>query len=410
MKPLDIGSREWSPEIRLLLFCCRPAVSREGLTGMKNMIGQGFDWKTFSRLAVFHRVVPVVTDFLDAHLPGSVPPGAPAALKRAREYERLRSLKLMGETVRLAKLLEKNGITAVFLKGPVLALQLYGDVSLREAGDIDILVHEKDLDRIHRIMRENRFGVHPRRHEPFFSSATARKNHMKRFNHINFKGDESEGSGPKARIECHYRLFNNPAFFPLHMENIRDRLQVFEYAGTRFHLLPPYDEILYLLAHGAVHQWYHLKWLLDISRLCVSATPDWERLFAGARHWGLERAAAQGLLLSRLLLDTPRPANLRELRYNERITAKLTRTAARIITGAEHRMLPQREFFSLERKPYLLRLKKDPGYKVRQLKIFLNPGDKGKTLRFPRVLSPIYHAFNSFLRLYRGIAGNRGEK
>lgn len=373
MKPLDLDTLELSPEMRLMLFCCTPGASRNpGNHDTGNRVDRGavpgVDWDAFYRLTRFHKVIPAVSDAVQSF--PSVPPDVAARFKKTRDTERLRALSLMGETVRLSKQLDQTGVRAIVLKGPVLALQLYGDISMRDAGDIDLLVNTRHLDSIHRLMTGNGYHVHPKEDARFFSSPRARKHHLKWFHHITYKHGEK-----KMRVEFHYRLFKNPVLYPLDMEALPDRARVFRHGGTGLRLLPPLDNLLYLFVHGAVHQWYHAKWLLDISRLMGVQTVDWDALFNHASGLGLERTAVQGVRLAHSLLDTPIPGQFPPgvwNKTNSKSVAKLTRSAALMISRSGGRMLPQPEFFSLERKPYMLRLKKSMAYKIRQLGLFLN--------------------------------------
>ena len=57
-------------------------------------------------------------------------------------------LKLSGEMENISELFMENNIRSLFLKGPVIALDLYGDVSLRTSKDLDILLSINDLDKV----------------------------------------------------------------------------------------------------------------------------------------------------------------------------------------------------------------------------------------------------------------------
>jgi len=61
------------------------------------------------------------------------------ALDRQREQNFL-TLRLTAELFRLLELFSANGISALLIKGPVLAAQAYGDPCVRSYGDLDLLV------------------------------------------------------------------------------------------------------------------------------------------------------------------------------------------------------------------------------------------------------------------------------
>ena len=49
-------------------------------------------------------------------------------------------------------LLNENNINLLILKGPVLGVNLYGDVSLRTSSDLDILIPIKDLEKVENLL------------------------------------------------------------------------------------------------------------------------------------------------------------------------------------------------------------------------------------------------------------------
>ncbi len=58
-----------------------------------------------------------------------------------------RCLLFAGRLVEILRLLEANNITAIPYKGPVLAASVYDNLVLRQAGDLDILVHSRDVSK-----------------------------------------------------------------------------------------------------------------------------------------------------------------------------------------------------------------------------------------------------------------------
>ncbi len=60
----------------------------------------------------------------------------------------LSNLHLTRELARLAGLLSATSIEAIAFKGPILALQAWGDLALRQFNDLDLLVHAADAARV----------------------------------------------------------------------------------------------------------------------------------------------------------------------------------------------------------------------------------------------------------------------
>jgi len=72
-----------------------------------------------------------------------------------------RNLLLAVALVQIVKSFVTEGITAVAFKGPVLALDLYGDVALRPCLDLDLLVPPADVERSERLLTSAGYSPGP---------------------------------------------------------------------------------------------------------------------------------------------------------------------------------------------------------------------------------------------------------
>ena len=70
-----------------------------------------------------------------------------------------RNLVLTAELLRLFNLFDQAEIPAISFKGPVLTQLLYGDFSLREFSDLDIVVREADVSKAEDILSVFEIGV-----------------------------------------------------------------------------------------------------------------------------------------------------------------------------------------------------------------------------------------------------------
>jgi len=67
--------------------------------------------------------------------------------------------------LKVLDLLTGSGVEAIPFKGPVLAVQAYGDLLMRSFVDLDILIHAKDLSRVSKILIDQGYilnGLGPR--------------------------------------------------------------------------------------------------------------------------------------------------------------------------------------------------------------------------------------------------------
>ena len=128
----------------LLLACARLDADRAARVAAI-AAAREVDWDALVRLARPHGMLPLVADALGEA--GVAPPAVRAALERALRDNLRRNVFLTAELFKLLALLEARGVPAVPYKGPALAALLYGNVGLRQFGDLDVLVRARDLGR-----------------------------------------------------------------------------------------------------------------------------------------------------------------------------------------------------------------------------------------------------------------------
>src|SRR5687768_14522698 len=95
------------------------------------------DWDSLLQLADYHRLTPLLARAMRAH---PKPAYVHDALQSAARVNAQRSLLLFAHSTRISATFRSHGLDALFLKGPLLAQQIYGDLSLRVSGDVDVLV------------------------------------------------------------------------------------------------------------------------------------------------------------------------------------------------------------------------------------------------------------------------------
>jgi len=98
------------------------------------------DWNYFLKLAVErHRLTGSVYKNLKIHATGLVPDSVCEYLKQQCQKNAYQMMHKAAELVRLTTLFTEAGIRVLPYKGPVLAIQLFGDLSMRRSGDLDAL-------------------------------------------------------------------------------------------------------------------------------------------------------------------------------------------------------------------------------------------------------------------------------
>ena len=111
----------------------------------------GINWNRCIELALRHRVGPMVyRQIVETGVP--VPEEARERLKDIYASNAARNMARLEEMRRLVGLFRDKSVPAMVLRGPVLAASVYGDLSLRQFSDLDLLVRSEDVPRISGIL------------------------------------------------------------------------------------------------------------------------------------------------------------------------------------------------------------------------------------------------------------------
>src|SRR5258705_2709891 len=133
------------PENELLICVARRSLSRDRADRIASIAASQIDWNYLINTATQQGLMPLLYSHLSSSCPQSVPLEVLDRLQRAFLANSKSCLLLFGELRKLLRLFSDNGMTAVALKGPLLSATAYGDLCLRQAGDLDILIKKRDF-------------------------------------------------------------------------------------------------------------------------------------------------------------------------------------------------------------------------------------------------------------------------
>jgi hypothetical protein len=307
------------PELDALLALARTEPERAHLDHV--------NWLALVRLARKHHVTPLV----HKSAPAAMPDELRAELASAQAVNVRRNLSLMGELIRLLKLFEEHAITAVPFKGPVLTMQAYGDLSLRQCGDLDILIRPADVRKAKRLLLD-------RGHELMFPNATPREceylasmNEREEARYLEWHSEyhliRQHG---RLNIDLHWRI--NPIDFclPFDEASLWSRLGKAQVVGREILSLSPTDTLLVLCCNGAKDCWKRLDRICDIAELLHRNLPvDWDSAIMRADSMNARRVLLLGLSLAHELLDAPLPTELLQMIRREPLMKSLVRRIRR---------------------------------------------------------------------------------
>ena len=280
----------------LLIECCRHESDDHKL---EYFAGQISDWAGFLESSYTHGVYPLVAKSLKSiH---AVPEHIKSVLKITNLDIARRNMTMTAELLRIMKLLEENGISALAIKGPVLSQMIYGDITQRQFADLDILVQEKDLYRTVELLCDNGFVSE---HSIKFLKNKELLQVLKDFSIMR--------PSQNISIEIHWKLF-------LQSQIKNDYLHYFYQNSNKVIINNYYIKtldhnslILYLILHGSKHMWERLEWIADVDRLARNKDADWDNILTSARRMKSEQLFNLGIVVCRELFSTPFPVRILE--------------------------------------------------------------------------------------------------
>jgi hypothetical protein len=262
MKP---GQPVYPPEFELVLACLRwPQETVDG-DRIRSLAQQPIRWPYLLEILHHHKVVPLFLRNVEAFAPGYMPDEAATALRAAGAANDETCLRRTSQLLLLNRLFREQQIDLRVFKGIPLAITAFQDPALRDAGDIDLLVSERDIFRAGEILRIQgyvRLDPQARLTRSRLRSYLA---HQKDFSYSHPLSD--------LVIDLHWRLFRNP-FLPANAGLTDVGEDWVDLGSERIATLPAPRLLLYLCVHGALDGWLRLKWLTDIGALMHAMTPE----------------------------------------------------------------------------------------------------------------------------------------
>lgn len=328
------------------------------------------DWNYLMEAARFHGLVPIVAPRLLRQV-SSVPERVRLELQEASRRALEGSLTLSGELVRVLRTLNADEIECIPFKGPALAAQLWGNFTLRQSMDIDLLVRPAQVERAVKALQS--CGYSPDGNSSWrklLSSAVElplKKTGM-------------------PILELQWGIVPRCFAVDLEMDACWQRSQSAEFGGQATSAFSPEDLLLILCIHGWKHAWNRLLWLADVARLIRNSPAlDWHALWLRAKSCGMENILVLALSLCRKLFGLALPAELEEAVATSPTITGLADESIRYMQG-----LTQPTYTGWHR--YLLLARERPVDRIRHLFRFLfTPGvGDWETIRLPQFVSPFY--------------------
>ena len=283
------------PEHQLLLSIARREIDRDQL---RSLATAPLDWDYVTATAYAHGLLPLLNHHLSSVDP--LPAHVRSHLKRESVANSQSVLHLVGKQLRIHRLFKEHNIPVASFKGPLLAQLAYGEMSLRQAGDIDLLIARDDFAQARLLLESLGYEMTPRLTPAQLASHLA--NHCE----IQFMRDDW-----LTVVDLHWDLAPRSFVFGLKADEVMSRLQSVSLAGTTVETFAAEDLLLYQAMHGAKHLWRRLEWISCLAE-SLRATPaiNWDTLIDRATKAHATRILALGLRLVEVFSDVPLPSEV----------------------------------------------------------------------------------------------------
>jgi len=294
MSPSSIsGNASFSSERSALLECASPAHDLQKLASLL----RSTDGNRLLVLAEEHGVIGQLAGCLRKLHENSVSPGIRQALADRQRAQIFFSLRLTAELFGLLELFSSQGIEALVVKGPVLAVQAYGDPAMRSYGDLDMLVRQRNIRRATELMSAAGYA-------PAVSLSAIDAGRIP---------GQYLFSKPDSKLIVELHNDHTLRYFPrrLPLEEFFARQIRVRVDGHDVSALSVEDELVLICIHGAKHFWERLMWIADVAALISRQTAiNWERVADSAKAVGAERMLHTGLRLASDLLKAQLPGKV----------------------------------------------------------------------------------------------------
>lgn len=278
----DLNLKKLPPELKLILKILSSGETRDE----PKMIIENINWDKFLELAMHHRLFPILYLKMK-HMHSSAPVYVIKALKQAYISNSFEMLKLTAEMKKISQLL--NDTRLLFLKGPVLAIDLYNDLSLRTSCDLDILVPLTDLNKVEKVLIDAGYEK-----DEYIHSILG--DWKWRHHHFSYFHPEK-----MIKLEIHWRMNPGPGLEPT-FDSLWERKRRSSIIDDPIYFLGIEDLFLFLVSHGARHGWSRLRWLMDIQRILMHKI-DWRKLSHLLHRYGYYQLGGQAIILASNLMS-----------------------------------------------------------------------------------------------------------
>jgi hypothetical protein len=288
------------PEHEVILCIAGRELSAYQRAELRRLVGQPLNWDYLHAMAQAHGLSPLLQKHLSTVGSELVPGHFLARLKREAVANSQMVLHLIGKQLRVYKLFREHGIPVALFKGPLLSQIAYGEISLRQAGDMDLLISRQHFDQAKMSLESLGYQMYPHLTREQLAS------HLNSHCELAFVRDDWF-----TVVDLHWELAPRSFVFRVKADEVMSRLQTVCVGGTQVETFSDEDLVLYQSMHGAKHLWRRLEWIAALAEsLCSVPAIKWDTIVERATSARATRIVGLGLRLVQEFSDVNVPAHV----------------------------------------------------------------------------------------------------
>jgi hypothetical protein len=289
-------------ELNLILTCVKTFLSASQASELSSALSEPLDWSAIEKYSDNHAVMPLVAHALLQHGTGLVPPNVCSRLQNRLLLAARQNLAWVREWLNLLGVLNDAGIPVISFKGPALSLIAYGNLSLREFTDLDLLVRPRDVVKARALLARNGYALDSPVADQSDKALTRSHNRQ-----ISFVKQAQSA----AQVDLHWGLSQEESCFLFEVDDLFRAAIIESHQQITFLSLSPEHLLLLLCAHGTKHCWSNLRWVTDIAcQLQSRPGLDWDLCVRLSESSDADLVFKHSLLLADRLLGARLPQAL----------------------------------------------------------------------------------------------------
>ena len=236
-------------ENQFILACCRSLGRQPLAEEVAPLLQNGFSWAGLIERAIEQGVPSLLCYVIEAEedLRRHVPPEAWEKLRAIGVTALRRNLLLVKELGGILEAFDHKAISAIALKGPVLARTLYPDPAMRVSSDLDFWVRREEIPAAQKVLEEKGYRFWALNEHQFHDGIL-----------IKFK--------PTMAVELHWQP-TDTSFLPMDTGQVWQRARSIDLDGRPVLTLSAEDNLILLSIHLLRHSDRALRLLVDIAGL-----------------------------------------------------------------------------------------------------------------------------------------------